>query len=107
MTADARCESGQANAHSQAGVGDRQIVGDVHRNHALAQLLRHQARPARRGVGEHQSELFAAITGRQVTGAGTGATNGFGDLAQRLVAGQMSEGIVECLKVVNIDHQQR
>ncbi|MND72964.1 hypothetical protein D3C80_645260 [compost metagenome] len=107
MAADGRSLGGQANAHGQVRVGHRRGVRDAQAEHGLAQLLGHQACPARRGVGQYQDEFLATIARRQVGRPRARAADRLGHLAQGLVTGQVAKAVVVGLEVVHVDHQQR
>ena len=59
MAADRRRLGRQADAHGQARIVLRCRMRDIQTMYGLAQLLRHQPRTARGGVGQYQRDLLA------------------------------------------------
>jgi len=59
------------------------------------------------GVGQQHHELFAAISRREIRGSlgfrGQNMRNG----TQAVVAGRVSILVVECLEMIEVDHQER
>ena len=82
-------------------------MGDLQGLDGLAQLFGYQACATRRGIGQHQHELLAAVARRQVGWPAAGLADRRGHLAQGFVALQVAEGIVVGLEIVDVDHQQR
>ncbi|MNR23371.1 hypothetical protein D3C85_1403880 [compost metagenome] len=71
----------------------------------MTDVFRHQKSTRIVGARQHHRELFAAITGRKVTGALDVALDDCADPAQTLIAGYMTIAIIEALEVIDIDHQ--
>jgi hypothetical protein len=98
-----------------AGFGDPGADRDPRRHGvALRRLGRHPRPDAlgdlgggrRVGLREHEQELLAAVARGEVGAAQRGAEDRR-ESTQNLVAGQVPEGVVEALEVIDVDHRHR
>ncbi|MNN74967.1 hypothetical protein D3C81_1912280 [compost metagenome] len=92
-----------AQAHTSHRTGG---VGNVGLLQALDNQLRHHRSAAHIGVGHDHGELFAAVARHQVRRSPHTLIQHATDGLQTSVAGNMPEGIIEALEIVDIDHQQ-
>ena len=74
--------------------------------HALADPLGDLDRHLPRGAGHHDGELFTAVASADVENPHATAKQ-VGDVAERAIAFEVAERIVDALEVVDVHHQQR
>ncbi len=74
--------------------------------HASPDALCHLDGNLAGGAGHHNRELFPAVPGTDVEDAHASPKQ-VGNIAQRAIAFQMTERVVDPLEVIDVDHQQR
>jgi len=100
-------DQGKSYADRHSGVGSRIQVLDLQLTYRPADMLCNILRLRGIDVVENRAKFFTAIAGQYIQGTAREALKALGNLAQRLITGQMPVAVVVSFEMIDIDQQDR